>query len=163
MTLQNLLLPHIQSAIDSHFGVKIEKIEFQSTRKEFNGDITIVLFPLLKTIKVAPLEIGTKIGSYLVENVTDVLEFNVVAGFLNILISDDYYVKFFNNIKSNNQFGFQVASNNNKSLMVEYSSPNTNKPLHLGHVRNNLLGFAVSQIIEASGKKVHKTQIINDR
>ena len=163
MTLQNLLLPHIQSAIDSHFGVKIEKIEFQSTRKEFNGDITIVLFPLLKTIKVAPLEIGTKIGSYLVENVTDVLEFNVVAGFLNILISDDYYVKFFNSIKINNQFGFQPANSADKAVMVEYSSPNTNKPLHLGHVRNNLLGFAVSQIIEASGKKVHKTQIINDR
>ena len=163
MTLQNLLLPHIQSAIDSHFGVKIEKIEFQSTRKEFNGDITIVLFPLLKTIKVAPLEIGTKIGSYLVENVTDVMEFNVVAGFLNILISDDYYLNFFNTIKNNNQFGFQPANNTDKAVMVEYSSPNTNKPLHLGHVRNNLLGFAVSQIIEASGKKVHKTQIINDR
>ena len=163
MTIQNLLLPQIQTAIDSNFGVKIEKIEFQSTRKDFAGDITVVLFPLLKTIKVAPLEIGTKIGLFLVENVSEVVEFNVVAGFLNIVISDNYYINFFNNIKNDSHFGFQATSTNSKSVMVEYSSPNTNKPLHLGHVRNNLLGYSVAQIIKASGKKVHKTQIINDR
>ena len=163
MTIQNLLLPQIQTAIDSNFGVKIEKIEFQSTRKDFAGDITVVLFPLLKTIKVAPLEVGTKIGLFLVENVSEVVEFNVVAGFLNIVISDNYYINFFNNIKNDSHFGFQAVSTNSKSVMVEYSSPNTNKPLHLGHVRNNLLGYSVAQIIKASGKKVHKTQIINDR
>ena len=163
MTIQNLLLLQIQTAIDSNFGVKIEKIEFQSTRKDFAGDITVVLFPLLKTIKVAPLEIGTKIGLFLVENVSEVVEFNVVAGFLNIVISDNYYINFFNNIKNDSHFGFQATSTNSKSVMVEYSSPNTNKPLHLGHVRNNLLGYSVAQIIKASGKKVHKTQIINDR
>jgi arginyl-tRNA synthetase len=123
----------------------------------------MVIFPLLKIIKGNPLEIGTKIGNYLVENVTEVEKFNVVAGFLNIVISDDFYIKFFNGIKSDEQFGFVTAAANEKAVMVEYSSPNTNKPLHLGHVRNNLLGYSVAEIIKASGKKVYKTQIINDR
>ena len=163
MALHNLLLPQIQIAIQNHFGIKIEKIEFQSTRKDFEGDITMVLFPLLKLIKSNPLDIGSKIGTYLVDNVTEVVKFNVVAGFLNIVISDQYYINFFNDIKVNKQFGFQKIEKNAKAVLVEYSSPNTNKPLHLGHVRNNLLGYAVAEIIKASGKKVYKTQIINDR
>ncbi len=163
MALHNLLLPQIQIAIQNHFGIKIEKIEFQSTRKDFEGDITMVLFPLLKLIKSNPLDIGSKIGTYLVDNVTEVVKFNVVAGFINIVISDQYYINFFNDIKVNKQFGFQKIEKNAKAVLVEYSSPNTNKPLHLGHVRNNLLGYAVAEIIKASGKKVYKTQIINDR
>jgi arginyl-tRNA synthetase len=163
MTLQKILFPAIIEAVQTQFDVTIEKIEFQATRKDFEGDITMVIFPLLKIIKGNPVEIGTKIGNYLVENVTEVEKFNVVAGFLNILISDYYYIKFFNEIKSNEQFGFVEVSTNEKAVMVEYSSPNTNKPLHLGHVRNNLLGYSVAEIIKASGKKVYKTQIINDR
>ena len=163
MTLQKLLSPAIQIAIQNHFETTIEKIEFQSTRKDFEGDITMVLFPLLKTIKSNPIDIGTKIGTFLVNNVAEVVKFNVVAGFLNIVISDDYYVTFFNSIKSDAQFGFLAINPNEKAVMVEYSSPNTNKPLHLGHVRNNLLGYSVAEIIKASGKKVYKTQIINDR
>ena len=163
MSLQKILTPHILKAIQTQFDITIERVEFQSTRKDFEGDITMVIFPLLKLIKGNPVEIGTKIGNYLVENVVEVTKFNVVAGFLNIVISDDYYVHFFNEIKTNEQFGFVNPSQNEKAVMVEYSSPNTNKPLHLGHVRNNLLGYSVAEIIKASGKKVYKTQIINDR
>ena len=163
MSLQEILNPSIKEAVQKTFDITIEKIEFQATRKDFEGDITMVIFPLLKIIKGNPVEIGTKIGNYLVENVAQVEKFNVVAGFLNIVISDAYYVNFFNEIQSNDKFGFGVASANDKAVMVEYSSPNTNKPLHLGHVRNNLLGYSVAEIIKASGKKVYKTQIINDR
>ena len=163
MSLSKILFPHIQNAIASLFDVSIENIEFQSTRKEFDGDITMVLFPLLKQIKSNPVEIGNKIGNYLVENTQEVIHFNVVSGFLNIVISDNYYLNFFNKIKQNLQYGFVNSNQNDKAVMVEYSSPNTNKPLHLGHVRNNLLGYAVAEIIKASGKKVYKTQIINDR
>ncbi|WP_290831685.1 arginine--tRNA ligase, partial [Flavobacterium sp.] len=163
MSLQEILNPSIKEAVQKTFDVTIEKIEFQATRKDFEGDITMVIFPLLKIIKGNPVEIGTKIGNYLVENVPQVEKFNVVAGFLNIVISDAFYVNFFNEIQSNDKFGFCTASANDKAVMVEYSSPNTNKPLHLGHVRNNLLGYSVAEIIKASGKKVYKTQIINDR
>ena len=168
MSLQEILSPAIFEAIQQQFSTTIEKIEFQATRKDFEGDITVVIFPLLKVIKGNPVEIGTKIGNFLVENVKEVEKFNVVAGFLNIVISDSYYINFFNSIKDNATFGFVSASANdtqveNKAVMVEYSSPNTNKPLHLGHVRNNLLGYSVAEIIKASGKKVYKTQIINDR
>ena len=163
MTLSQLLTPSIEKAIQSLFDVAIDKIEFQSTRKEFEGDITMVIFPLLKVIKSNPVELGNKIGTYLVENISEVKTFNVVSGFLNIVISDAYYLKFFNEIKDNAKFGFVTPNQNEAAVMVEYSSPNTNKPLHLGHVRNNLLGYSVAEIIKASGKKVYKTQIINDR
>jgi arginyl-tRNA synthetase len=163
MTLQQILTPAIIEAVQKQFDVTIDKIEFQATRKDFEGDITMVIFPLLKVIKGNPVEIGTKIGTHLVENLAEVEKFNVVAGFLNIVISDDYYLTFFNGIKDNSSYGFVEASSNSKAVMVEYSSPNTNKPLHLGHVRNNLLGYSVAEIIKASGKKVYKTQIINDR
>jgi arginyl-tRNA synthetase len=123
----------------------------------------MVIFPLLKVVKSNPVELGNKIGNYLVENVAEVSRFNVVSGFLNIVISDDYYLDFFGAIKDDVKFGFVTPNPEDKAVMVEYSSPNTNKPLHLGHVRNNLLGYSVAEIIKASGKKVYKTQIINDR
>ena len=163
MTLSQILSAPIEKAIHSLFDVTIDKIEFQSTRKEFEGDITMVIFPLLKVIKSNPVELGNKIGAYLVENVAEVANYNVVSGFLNIVISDQYYLDFFHDIKDNTQFGFVSPKANEPAVMVEYSSPNTNKPLHLGHVRNNLLGFSVAEILKASGKKVYKTQIINDR
>ena len=163
MTLSQLLTPSIEKAIQSLFDVALDKIEFQSTRKEFEGDITMVIFPLLKVIKINPVELGNKLGTYLVDNIPEVKTFNVVSGFLNIVISDEYYLNFFNNIKDNPKFGFVAPNPNEAAVMVEYSSPNTNKPLHLGHVRNNLLGYSVAEIIKASGKKVYKTQIINDR
>ena len=161
--LQQILFPAIIEAVQKQFDTTIGKVEFQATRKDFEGDITMVIFPLLKVIKGNPIEIGTKIGNYLVENISEVEKFNVVSGFLNIVISDSYYINYFNGIKNDELFGFVNASTKEKAVMVEYSSPNTNKPLHLGHVRNNLLGYSVAEIIKASGKKVYKTQIINDR
>ena len=161
--LSTILTLPIQNAVRQLFDISTEKVEFQITRKEFEGDITLVIFPLLKIIKGNPTEIGTKIGNYLVENVEQVIRFNVVSGFLNIVVSDSYYLTFFREIKDNTKFGFATFNPNDKAVMVEYSSPNTNKPLHLGHVRNNLLGYSVAEIIKASGKKVYKTQIINDR
>lgn len=163
MTLPEILTPSIEKAIKALFDVAIDKVEFQTTRKEFEGDITMVIFPLLKVVKSNPVELGNKIGNYLVENLDEVSRFNVVSGFLNIVISDAYYLNFFNGIKANEQYGFVTPNPEDKAIMVEYSSPNTNKPLHLGHVRNNLLGYSVAEIIKASGKKVYKTQIINDR
>lgn len=163
MSLSQILTPSIQTAIQALFDVPVDKIEFQTTRKEFEGDITMVIFPLLKVIKSNPVELGNKIGDYLVENVAEVARFNVVSGFLNIVIADRYYLNFFNGIKDNSKFGYVTPNPEDKAIMVEYSSPNTNKPLHLGHVRNNLLGYSVAEIIKASGKKVYKTQIINDR
>ena len=163
MKLSQILTLPIQNAIRQLFDVSIDRVEFQITRKEFEGDITMVIFPLLKLIKGNPIEIGTKIGNYLVENVDEIIRFNVVSGFLNIVVSDNYYLTFFNEIKNDKSYGFADVSPNEKAIMVEYSSPNTNKPLHLGHVRNNLLGHSVAEIIKASGKKVYKTQIINDR
>ena len=163
MTLHHTLTTHIQKAVEELFNISIEKVEFQATRKEFEGDITMVVFPLVKALKGNPVEIGNQIGNYLVANVNEVAKFNVVGGFLNIVISDAFYVEFFNSIKNNETFGFVAPKEGEKAVMVEYSSPNTNKPLHLGHIRNNLLGYSVAEIIKASGKKVYKTQIINDR
>ncbi len=163
MSLQQILTSQIQQAVQSLFDISIEKVEFQATRREFEGDLTMVVFPLLKLIKGNPLEIGTKIGNYLVEHTAEVSKFNVVAGFLNLVVADAYYLQFFNDIKGDDMYGYVQPQENQKAIMVEYSSPNTNKPLHLGHIRNNLLGYSVAEIIKASGKKVYKTQIINDR
>ena len=163
MILQQILTEKIQKAVQDLFDVTLEKVEFQATRREFEGDITVVIFPLLKLIKSNPVELGNKIGDYLVQNVAEVSRFNVVSGFLNIVISDAYYLNFFNGIKNTTNFGFVAPKEDAKAIMVEFASPNTNKPLHLGHVRNILLGSSVAEIIKASGKKVYKTQIINDR
>ena len=163
MTLTQLLTDNIQKAVQTLFDVSIDKVEFQATRKEFEGDITVVIFPLLKQIKANPVELGNKIGNYLVENLSEISRFNVVSGFLNIVVSDSYYVNFFNTIKNTQAYGTVKPNDQEKAVMVEYSSPNTNKPLHLGHVRNNLLGYSVAEILKASGKKVYKTQVINDR
>jgi arginyl-tRNA synthetase len=163
MTLHHTLTAYIQKAVQELFDIAIDTFEFQATRKDFEGDITVVVFPLVKMVKDNPVAIGTQIGNYLVDNAAEVAKFNVVGGFLNLVISDAYYVTFFNAIKDNDTFGFVAPNENEKAIMVEYSSPNTNKPLHLGHIRNNLLGYSVAEILKASGKKVYKTQIINDR
>ena len=162
MNIQQLLTQKVKDAASNLFEVVLPTVEFQPTRKEFDGDITLVVFSMLRVVKGNPVQIGEKIGAYLQENVTEVTAFNVVKGFLNLVIADSYYVDFFNTNKSNATYGFVTASDDN-GVMVEYSSPNTNKPLHLGHIRNNLLGYSVAEILAASGKKVYKTQIINDR
>ena len=163
MTLAESLSHPIITAVQTLYSISLEKVEFQATRKEFEGDITVVLFPLLKHIKSNPAELGAKIGDYLVQEVEFVDRYNVVSGFLNVVIADSYYVQAFQSMQENEQFGHVKTTAESEVIMVEYSSPNTNKPLHLGHVRNNLLGFSVAEILKAAGKKVYKTQIINDR
>lgn len=163
MNIQNLIEAKVKEGFLSLYQIEIPTVEFQATRKEFEGDITVVVFPLLRFKKGNPAAIGEDLGKYLVENVAEITNYNVVKGFLNLVIDDAYFIRFFNSIYTNSSFGFENPTENDKAIMVEYSSPNTNKPLHLGHVRNNLLGYSVAEIIKASGKKVYKTQIINDR
>ncbi|WP_418511326.1 arginine--tRNA ligase [Corallibacter sp.] len=163
MNLQNTLSNQVKEAVKTIYNAQLETVEFQATRREFAGDITVVVFPVLRVVKGNPVQIGESIGNYLVEHVDFVKAFNVVKGFLNIEIADAYYVNFFNSISNDSSYGFITPKADEKAVMVEYSSPNTNKPLHLGHIRNNLLGYSVAEIIKASGKKVYKTQIINDR
>lgn len=161
MNIQEVLTQKVKEAVLAIYKIELPTVEFQPTRKDFEGDITVVVFPILRFVKGNPAQIGEQIGVYLKDNVAEVENFNVVKGFLNIVISDAFYVNFFNGIKNTENYGFVTESED--AVMVEYSSPNTNKPLHLGHIRNNLLGYSVAEILKASGKKVYKTQIINDR
>tara|TARA_B110000091_G_scaffold207704_1_gene246287 strand:+ start:788 stop:2563 length:1776 start_codon:yes stop_codon:yes gene_type:complete len=163
MNIQNTIETKVKEGFLALYNTEIPSVEFQATRKEFEGDITVVVFPMLRYKKGNPVQIGEDLGKYLVENVSEVTNYNVVKGFLNLVVEDAFYVSFFNTIYLNATFGFTTANENEDAVLVEYSSPNTNKPLHLGHVRNNLLGYSVAEIIKASGKKVYKTQIINDR
>lgn len=163
MSLQQILLENTQKAIAEHYGQHIENIEIQLTRKEFEGDYTLVLFPLLKLIKAKPEQIGEVLGSYLTKHVAEVTAYNVVKGFLNLTIADSYFLSFFGEIVAQERYGTTPITAESPAMIVEYSSPNTNKPLHLGHIRNNLLGFAMAKILEGTGKRVYKTQIINDR
>ena len=161
MSIQNTIEASVKKGFLALYGVEIPTVEFQATRKEFEGDITVVVFPMLRYKKGNPVAIGEALGNYIVENVTEITSFNILKGFLNLVIDDAFYLQSFSKINKKENFGFQSESKD--VVMVEYSSPNTNKPLHLGHVRNNLLGYSVSEILKASGKKVYKTQIINDR
>ena len=163
MSLQEILLENTKKAIAQHYGQQIENIEIQLTRKEFEGDYTIVLFPLLKFIKAKPEQIGEVLGAYLTEHLAEVTAYNVVKGFLNLTIADSYFLSFFGEIAAQERYGTTSITAESPAMIVEYSSPNTNKPLHLGHIRNNLLGFSMAKILEATGKRVYKTQIINDR
>ena len=163
MSIQNLIATKVKEGFLALYETEIPTVEFQATRKDFEGDITVVVFPLLRYKKGNPVQIGEDLGKYLVENVTEIENYNVVKGFLNLVVSNNFYTNFFNSIYTNTTFGFGAPSADVDARMVEYSSPNTNKPLHLGHVRNVLLGYSVAEILKASGKKVYKTQIINDR
>ncbi|HET8886537.1 MAG TPA: arginine--tRNA ligase [Salinimicrobium sp.] len=163
MTIQEKIEQQVKNAAREIYGAELETVEFQATRKEFEGDMTIVTFPMLRQIKTNPVELGEKLGTYLQENISEVEKYNVVKGFLNIVLNDSYFCDAFESIKNNPSFGNVSINPEEKAVMVEYSSPNTNKPLHLGHVRNNLLGYSVAEILKASGRKVYKTQIINDR
>ena len=145
-----------------NYDIKVEKIEIQNTKKDFDGDITIVLFPFFKLINKDQIsQIGKILGDSLIKNSIYLIDFKIVGGFLNLSVSDAYYLDFIETIKDDLDFG-KVESTND-TYIVEFSSPNTNKPLHLGHIRNNLLGYSISKILEANGKKVQKVQIINDR
>ena len=158
MSLQEILLENTIKGISSLYGITMENAEIQQTRKEFEGDYTLVLFQ----------EIGEKLGDYLSshalwEGQPIVSGYNVVKGFLNLTICENYFLHFLHQIAPEKDYGKKPITKDSPAVIVEYSSPNTNKPLHLGHIRNNLLGFSMAKIIEATGKKVYKTQIINDR
>ncbi|MDM9631044.1 arginine--tRNA ligase [Robiginitalea aurantiaca] len=162
MDLSALLIQKVKEGVKDLFGATLETVELQPTRKEFVGDITVVVFPMLRQVKGNPVEIGNAIGEFLKSNLQQVSGFNTIKGFLNLEISDAYYLDFFNHIRNEVSYGYQKP-NSKGVVMVEYSSPNTNKPLHLGHIRNILLGYSVSEILKAAGNKVYKTQIVNDR
>lgn len=163
LTLQDTLKPHIIQAVQQLYGVDLETVELQQTRKDFTGDITLVIFPLLRHIKGNPEQIGEQIGNYLKKHADNLVsDFNVIKGFLNLVIANIHYIELLMDIIKNKHLGL-AAPNSKEAILVEYSSPNTNKPLHLGHIRNNLLGYSVAEILKAAGHKVYKTQIINDR
>jgi arginyl-tRNA synthetase len=161
MTIEAILKEDILKAIQKHFDIAAEEIILQPTKKEFEGFYTFVTFPLTKTTRKAPAEIGQIIGNELIENSSIVDKFNVVQGFLNISLKDKTWLESFTNVFTDDEFGTFPA--NGQSVMVEFSSPNTNKPLHLGHLRNNFLGDALSRILKASGYNVVKTCLVNDR
>ncbi len=156
------MISKTQEAVRKLFDAELPTVELQPTRKDFEGDITVVIFPMLRYVKGNPEKIGEAIGEYLKGAVPEISSYNVIKGFLNLSFSDEYYLTAFENIREQETYGIS-ARQDKGVVMVEYSSPNTNKPLHLGHIRNNLLGYAVAEILKASGKKVYKTQIINDR
>ena len=162
-SLDTQLAKNVNEFLASTFSLPTQNLDFQVTRSEFVGDRTLVLFPLLKVTRSAPQALGDQLGNYLVKECSWVRSFNLVKGFLNLSISDSFYLDFLNQIRNDESYGHHSPTESSETVMVEYSSPNTNKPLHLGHIRNNLLGYSVAKIIEAAGKKVIKTQIINDR
>lgn len=162
--IENLLSAKTLEAIHILYGQTIESklVSIQKTRKDFDGDYTIVVFPFLKISKKSPDATASELGEFIKENMEEVSGFNVIKGFLNIEISDGYWLDFYASVKGNSHFG-QADPKDEKPVVIEYSSPNTNKPLHLGHIRNNLLGYSVAKVLKAAGKQVQKVNLVNDR
>jgi len=165
MSIERIISDQIVEAIESCYQQKTDQklIQLQNTRKEFEGDITLVVFPFVRMSKKSPEQTAAEIGDYLQEHVAEVEKYNVVKGFLNLVIHTDYWISVLNSAASDSKYGILEPTESSKLVMVEYSSPNTNKPLHLGHIRNNLLGYSLSEILKANGNKVVKTNIVNDR
>ena len=163
MNLHNLLKRKVSEFILKKYDLNFNELEVQMTKKDFSGDITIVVFPLVKNLRKSPSEIGNEIGEFLLKESEYVEEFNLIQGFLNLVIKSQFYLEFLNQIFDQDNYGFIKPSLENPTILVEFASPNTNKPLHLGHIRNILLGDSISKILEANGKNIHKTQIVNDR
>ena len=165
MLIDNIISQAVSRAVNALYGVDTpwEQIVPQATRKEFEGNLTVVTFPWVKAARKSPEQVGTEIGNWLVDNEPAVNRFNVIKGFLNIVIEPTYWNAVLRHVAETPDYGLVAPTDESPLVMVEYSSPNTNKPLHLGHVRNNLLGFSLAQILEACGNKVVKTNIVNDR
>ncbi len=165
MTIEQKIAGAVVAGINELYGaeVKPEQVQLQKTKKEFKGHLTLVVFPFLRASKKGPEQTAQEIGEYLVKNEPAVAEFNVIKGFLNLTVACSCWIELLNEIQSQPRFGIRPATADSPLYMVEYSSPNTNKPLHLGHVRNNLLGYSLARILEANGYKVVKTNIVNDR
>ena len=165
MKIEQLIAEMTVQAVEALYGQNIEaaSVQVQKTKKEFEGNLTVVVFPFLKMSRKGPEQTATELGQWLQDNVAAVSAFNVIKGFLNIVISDSVWLEMLSRISSDDSFGIQKATDKSPLVMIEYSSPNTNKPLHLGHVRNNLLGGALANIMAANGYRVVKTNIVNDR
>ena len=165
MSIEEKLINAVAKGIEELYGVKVPtaQVQLQKTKKEFEGHLTVVVFPFLRVSKKAPEATAKELGEYLKANEPIVNDFNVIKGFLNITISASCWIDLLNDIYATKHYGFKDISEDSKLVMIEYSSPNTNKPLHLGHVRNNLLGHSLSKIMEANGNHVVKTNIVNDR
>ena len=163
MDINTIIKSEFSKYLRLKYEIDFHDFEIQQTRKDFEGDITVVIFPLTKLLKQNPVKLGNELGSFILNNTQQVTGFNVIQGFLNLTISSFYYLEFLKDCLNEDKYGFVKLNSDSPLYIVEYSSPNTNKPLHLGHIRNILLGFSISKILEASGKRIHKTQIINDR
>lgn len=165
MKIEQSVALHVQEAVKSLYDLEVtaESIQLQKTKKEFEGNLTVVIFPFVKAARKSPEQCGAQIGQYLQDKNPEIAAFNVVKGFLNLTIANAYWVNELEQIAQNEQFGLHYGDEKAPLMMVEYSSPNTNKPLHLGHVRNNLLGYSIAKIQEANGWRVIKTNIVNDR
>ena len=165
MDLNSQITEGVIEAVQTLYKEEVNKksVQLQKTRREFSGDITLVVFPFLKISKKGPEDTGRDLGEYLRDNIDIVIDYNVIKGFLNLSIDTSYYIEFLGTSAVDKDYGFVSASDESELFMVEYSSPNTNKPLHLGHIRNNLLGWSVCEILKANGKRVVKTNIVNDR
>ena len=165
MNIEQVIQSAAIKAIEALYGNQVDEkmVQLQKTKKEFEGHLTLVVFPFLKMSRKKPEDTAQEIGEWLVANEPAIAKFNVIKGFLNLTIAESVWIKMLNNIAATEKYGTLKATEESPLVMIEYSSPNTNKPLHLGHVRNNLLGWAVSQILEAAGNKVVKTNIVNDR
>lgn len=163
MDINTIIKSEFSKYLSLKYEIDFHDFEIQQTRKDFEGDITVVIFPLTKLLKQNPVKLGNELGSFILNNTQQVTGFNVIQGFLNLTISSFYYLEFLKDCLNEDKYGFVKLNSDSPLYIVEYSSPNTNKPLHLGHIRNILLGFSISKILEASGKRIHKTQIINDR
>lgn len=165
MGIELLLKEGACQAVKELYGAEIEAdtVQLQITRKDLTGDFTLVMFPLLKVSKKSPEQTGEEVGTFLKSKLPVIAEFNVIKGFLNVTLSHSYWVELLNQLALNPSHGFTTATEQSPLMMIEYSSPNTNKPLHLGHIRNNLLGYSLSRIAAANGNRVVKTNIVNDR
>ncbi|MBQ4223927.1 MAG: arginine--tRNA ligase [Prevotella sp.] len=163
MVIEKDICTAVKAAIKELYGQDVPEIQLQKTRSEFEGHLTLVVFPYLKLSRKKPEETAKEIGDYLLSHTTVVSNFNVVKGFLNLTIAPSAWIALLNSIHADEHFGEKTATDSSPLVMIEYSSPNTNKPLHLGHVRNNLLGWSLAQIMAANGNKVVKTNIVNDR
>jgi arginyl-tRNA synthetase len=165
MSTELFLQIEAKKAVEKLYGVVPDdaQIQIQKTRKEFEGDYTLVAFPLLKVSKKNPEATSQEIGQYLIESNKLITKFNVIKGFLNLSLSNEYWAELLSGIASSSEYGFKPAGSSNRTVMVEFSSPNTNKPLHLGHIRNNLLGFSISRILEKNGNNVKRVNLVNDR
>lgn len=165
MNLETILGTVVADAVRTLYGLETDanQIQLQKTKKEFEGELTVVIFPFVKAARKSPEQTGQEIGEYILKNNTVVSSYNVIKGFLNLSISKSYWFETLNKIHKDASFGIKTATDDSPLMMIEYSSPNTNKPLHLGHVRNNLLGHSIAEIQKANGWKVVKTNIVNDR